>query len=394
MTQYASVLAGTAGSPGFGGDNGLAASATLRSPQGVTVDTAGNIYIADTGNNVIRKITAASGVITTVAGNGTAAFAGDGAAATSASLNAPTRVVVDAAGDLYITDTGNNRLRFVSAASLRISTLAGTGTAATPFTGDGGLATAGTLSAPGGVVIDAFDNAYIADTGDNRVALVNQQTTTLNFGGSNPTVTTAAQSVTVTNFGNLALTVSKLTFPAGFAQAASGGTDCTATTTLAVGASCVIAVTFTPATAGTYSGSVTITDNALNNVASTQSFTVKGVGNSVAVPTKLTISAGNNQTSTPYGTYPVAFQVTVTDAGGNGVVNVPVTFTAPATGASGTFANGTTTVTVTSGTGGVATATAFTANGTRGTVAITAATTTPPLSATFTETIAGSPHPR
>ena len=393
IASYASVLAGTVGSSGFGGDNGLATLATLKAPRGVTLDAAGNIYIADTGNNVIRRITAATGVITTIAGNGSAAFAGDGGAATLASLNAPTRVVVDAAGDLYITDAGNNRIRFVSFASGNISTIAGTGTPATPFTGDGGLATAGTLNAPGGLVLDALDNAYIADTGDNRVARVNEQTTLLNFGGSNQGITSAAQSVTVTNFGNLSLTLSKIAVPSGFAQVASGGSDCSATTTLAAGSSCVIAVAFTPTAPGNYSASVTLTDNALNNTASTQSFTVTGVGDSVSVPAKVTVTAGNNQTVTPYGTLATALQVTVTDPSGNGVAGIPVTFTAPATGASGTFANATNVVTVNSGTGGVTNAPAFTANGTRGTVTVTATTATPALSASFTETIVGSPTP-
>ena len=393
VTAYASVLAGTVGSAGFGGDNGLAGAATLRSPQGVAVDTAGNVYIADTGNNVIRKITLATGVITTIAGNGTAAFAGDGGSAALASLNGPTRVALDAAGDLYIADAGNNRVRFVSAASGRIATLAGTGTAATPFMGDGGLATAATLNAPGGLVVDALDNVYIADTGDNRIARVGEQTTALNFGGTNTNVSTAAQTLTVTNYGNLPLALSRIAFSSGFAQVPSGGTDCTSTSTVAAGASCLVSVTFTPAAAGTYNGTVTLTDNALNNAAATQSVALTGIGNSVAVPAKLVATAGNNQTITPFGSFATLLQAMVTDANGNGVVNVPVTFTAPATGASGTFANGAAAVTTTSGTGGIATATSFTANGTRGTFTVTATTASPALSASFTETIAGSPAP-
>jgi hypothetical protein len=113
----------------------------------------------------------------------------------------------------------------------------------------------------------------------------------------------------------------------------------------------------------------------------------------VAVPANIAVTAGNNQTTTPYGTLAVNLQATVTDASGNGVANVPVTFTAPATGASGTFAGGTNTVIVASGTGGVTNAPVFTANGTRGTFSVTASTATPVLSTTFTETIAGSPKP-
>ena len=115
---------------GFSGDNGPATSAELNYPDGVAVDSAGNLYIADTCNNRIRKVS--NGVITTVAGNGTPGFSGDNGPATSAQLNYPDGVAVDSAGNLYIADTGNNRIRKVSNGV--ITTVAGNGTQATAAT--------------------------------------------------------------------------------------------------------------------------------------------------------------------------------------------------------------------------------------------------------------------
>jgi trimeric autotransporter adhesin len=149
------------------GDNGPATSANTLVPVGVTVDALGNLYIADTGNNRVRRVS--NGVITTVAGNGTQGFSGDGGPATSAQLYAPTRLAVDASGNLYIADTGNNRVRMVSNGA--ITTVAGNGTPG--FSGDGGPAVGAQLS--GGlldVAVDASGNLYIGDSGNNRVRRV------------------------------------------------------------------------------------------------------------------------------------------------------------------------------------------------------------------------------
>jgi len=159
------VVAGN-GMLGFSGDGGPATSAGL-SPQGVAVDAAGNLHIADFGNNRIRKVSP-SGTISTVAGSGTKGFSGDGGAATGASLNGPAGVVVDAAGNLYIADSNNNRIRKVSPSGT-ISTVAGNGTRG--FSGDGGPATSAGLS-PQGVAVDAAGNLYIADTFNSRIRKV------------------------------------------------------------------------------------------------------------------------------------------------------------------------------------------------------------------------------
>jgi sugar lactone lactonase YvrE len=169
-----STVAGN-GTYGFSGDGGPATSAQLASPDGVAVDAAGNLYIADGLNGRIRKVTA-DGVISTVAGNGTYGFSGDGGPATSAQLRNPTSLSVDAAGNLYIADTGNYRVRKVSASGV-ISTVAGDG--ALGYGGDGGPATFAQLNFPQGIAIDAAANVYIADTRNSRIRKVTfmQQTT-------------------------------------------------------------------------------------------------------------------------------------------------------------------------------------------------------------------------
>jgi uncharacterized protein (TIGR03437 family) len=147
----------------YSGDSGAATSAQLNSPQAVAVDSSGNYYVADAGNNVVRKVSA-TGVITTVAGNGTAGSGGDGGAATGAQLSGPQGVALDAAGNLYISDTGNSRVREVSGGT--IATVAGGSTAG--YAGDGNAATSAQLSSPVGLAFDAKGNLYIADT-DNSV---------------------------------------------------------------------------------------------------------------------------------------------------------------------------------------------------------------------------------
>jgi sugar lactone lactonase YvrE len=154
------------GTYGFSGDNGPATSAQLFNPQGVAVDAAGNLYIADTYNNRIRKVS--NGVITTVAGNGTSGSRDENIPATSAQLNWPYGVAVDAAGNIYIANTYNNRVCKVSGGM--ITTVAGNGTHG--YGGDNGPATAAQLSWPDGVAVDAAGNLYIADTDNDRIRKV------------------------------------------------------------------------------------------------------------------------------------------------------------------------------------------------------------------------------
>jgi sugar lactone lactonase YvrE len=163
------TVAGT-GEQGFGGDGGDATSALLDSPSGIAVDSSGNLYIADTGNQRIRMVS--GGTISTMAGTGVAGFSGDGATATSATLNNPVAVAVDSRGYVYIADAGNHRIREIAGAT--ISTVAGNGEQS--YSGDGGLATAAGLDSPNGVAVDASYNLYIGDTLNQRVRMVTYST--------------------------------------------------------------------------------------------------------------------------------------------------------------------------------------------------------------------------
>ncbi len=167
-TGNISAVAGT-GVGGFSGDGGSAATAQLNGPAGLFVDGSGQVYIADRDNHRIRKIDTAGG-ISTVAGTGVGGFSGDGEAATSAQLDAPTGVFVDLAGHLYIADRGNHRVRKVDATSGLISTVAGNGIGG--FSGDGQLAIAAQLDSPNALCADSTGVLYIADSGNHRIRKV------------------------------------------------------------------------------------------------------------------------------------------------------------------------------------------------------------------------------
>ncbi len=162
-----STVAGT-GEQGFGGDGGPATAALLDSPVGLAVDSAGNIYIGDTHNQRVREVVVATGNIATIAGNGTTGFTGDGSTATLAELSYPTAVAVDSKDNVYIADTNNHRIREITGTI--INTVAGDGEQF--FSGDGGLATAAGLDAPNGVAVDTAFNLYIGDTHNQRVRMV------------------------------------------------------------------------------------------------------------------------------------------------------------------------------------------------------------------------------
>ena len=163
-------FAGT-GESGFSGDDGKATEAKLKIPAGLTFDKKGNLYIADRNNHRIRKVDT-RGIITTVAGNGTAGFSGDGGKATQAQLNLPSGVAVDDKGNIYISDRSNNRVRVVDNKGT-ITTFAGNG--GDRYSGDSGPATKAQLSKPFGLALDKKGNLYIADRENNRVRKVNPQ---------------------------------------------------------------------------------------------------------------------------------------------------------------------------------------------------------------------------
>ena len=168
---------------GYSGDGGPASAAKVQGPLGICEDTSGNIYFADGGNNRIRRIDAGTGIITTIIGTGSGAYSGDGGLGISARVYIPRDVMADIYGNLYIADYGNNKIRKYVIATGIITTLAGTGTAGN--SGDGGPATAALLYYPARLAFDGSNNLYIADQFNNRVRKVN-----LTTGIISPTIAT------------------------------------------------------------------------------------------------------------------------------------------------------------------------------------------------------------
>lgn len=169
-TGIITTVAGTPGVQGYSGDNAAATAAKLTLPEGIAFDASGNLYIADTGNNVVRRVDATTGTITTVAGTGVAGYNGDSQAAASAQLSSPWGIAVSANGSIFIADWGNNLVREVLSSNGQIKTVAGTGTQG--FTGDGTAAVGADLNNPQAVALDPAGNLYIADSGNNRVRVV------------------------------------------------------------------------------------------------------------------------------------------------------------------------------------------------------------------------------
>jgi sugar lactone lactonase YvrE len=203
------------------GDGGPATNAQFNFPESVAVDGAGNLYVADWGDNEVRKVSP-GGVITLLAGDGTACqttpSCGDGGAGSDAQLNFPQAVAVDGAGNVYVADTGNNEVRKISPRGV-ITRIAGTGApcATAPACGDGGPATRASLNAPGGVAVDGAGNVYVADTGDNEVRKVSPRGVISRLAGNGKPCATA------TSCGDgAAATSARLNVPVGLAVDSSG----------------------------------------------------------------------------------------------------------------------------------------------------------------------------
>ena len=330
------------GSSGFSGDGGPATSASLTNPFGVALDGTGNLFIADEGSNRIRKVDT-SGIITTVAGNGSSGFSGDGGPAisaslsgpfgvaldgtgnlffadagntasarwtprgsslrwratapdlvagdpatsaslpdggpaTSASLHEPNGVALDGSGNFFIADTLNNRIRKVDTSGI-ITTVAGNGSFG--FSGDGGPATSASLSFPFGVALDGSGNLFIADFSNSRIRkvsflnppAVSLSIADLTFADRPVGTTSTAQTVTLTNNGEGVFTISSITVSGDFAQT----NDCAS---LAASASCTFNVTFTPTAGGARTGILTIDSN---DPSSPQIVALSGTGIAPAV---------------------------------------------------------------------------------------------------------------
>jgi sugar lactone lactonase YvrE len=252
------------GTGGYSGDGGLATEAELNSPRGVVVDRSGNLLIADFSNYRIRRVDAITGIITTVAGNGTNTYSGDGGPATRAGIGSVNEIKLDFLGNLFLSGSSSNqRVRRVDAFTGLITTVAGNG--ATGFGGDGGLATSAELDDPHGIVVDHSGNLFIGDGANNRVRKVPQPP----FEAVSPTNVTfptqvvgtrSTQVITLFNTGTAPLSISSLTI-----GGANGG-DFAQTnycgSSVASGEHCAILVTFAPTGVGRRTATLTIRDNA------------------------------------------------------------------------------------------------------------------------------------
>ena len=266
-TLNISTVAGTGAAcaaPPACGDGGQATAAQLNSPTGIAVDTADDLFIADSGDNLIRRVDGKTQVITTVAFNGLATFTGDGGPATQASMIAPNKVVVDPTGNLYVGGGLDEVVRRIDFASKTVVTVAGNAKQPLPFgfTGDGGPATSATLSNRG-LAINSTGGLYIAD--NNRIRFVQLVPVSvlapanLAFGDQAAGVASAPLPVTLTNSGSDDLLISSIVDANSFSQT----NNCPiAPAPLAPMQSCTINITFTPGAAGPANDTLIITDNA------------------------------------------------------------------------------------------------------------------------------------
>jgi len=261
------------------GDGALAFAATVTNPYGVRVDGAGNVYIADAADERVRKITATTGLISTVAGNGNPCATygcGDGALATdpSVAISTPAAIALDAAGDVYIVATGESTIRKISASTGMISTIVGNGTActtaATTGCGDGTAANSATaeLYQPLDVALDGTGNLYIADFFDNLVRKVSTggdiqfaTATTAGIGDA----TDGTQTATLNNIGNATLTITNQASLTSDFQLGNPTSDgCSTASSVGAGSSCLVGAMFTPQasdSSGVVTGAIVTTDN-------------------------------------------------------------------------------------------------------------------------------------
>lgn len=283
------TIAGLGGLAGYSGDGGPAANAQLYNPYAVAVDPAGNVFIAEYTNCRIREINAVTGIITTVAGTGGCGFTGDGLA-TSTAINGPQGIAVDANDNLFIGDSNNQRVRWVSPNGI-MTTIAGTGGAG--FNGDGMLATTATLYYPTGTAIDPAGNILVADDFNSRVRsisafpAVGTSVGNLAFGLTSVGSTSTPQTFSVSALGPV--TISNISTSANYSEA----DNCPAN--LANGTTCTMYVYFVPTGAGTLTGNVTINSNGFFNQTNTVGLT--GLGSAISL-TGAPVSFGNQLVKT------------------------------------------------------------------------------------------------
>jgi MYXO-CTERM domain-containing protein len=263
-TTYRTITQVGNGTAGYSGDGGLNTSAQLDGPTGMAMDAANFIYVADSGNHVVRK-TLLTGTtpnpISTVAGTpGSAGNLGDGSPAVEARLASPHGVQVDPAGNIYISDLDSRVVRKVDAATGLISTIAGTTAAGSG--GDGGPASSAPLNAPSGILLDDLGNLYVADAQGAAIRKVDVSSApSLAFAATPVGAASAPQLVTVLNLGNSPATLGGISAPANYSLGGPG-TSCRLSggQTLDPATSCSLGIAFTPTAGGNLDGSLVLTD--------------------------------------------------------------------------------------------------------------------------------------
>jgi sugar lactone lactonase YvrE len=267
------TFAGNGTNSGPLGDGGPATGATLNFPEDDAADTAGNLYIADAAGHRIRKVDP-NGIITTYAGTGIAGFSGDDGPATQAEFNNPSGVSLDAAGDVYVSDYFNSRIRRVDTHGV-IKTIAGHGVGGN--SGDGGPATKAGMQ-QFSVTIDSSGSLFLPDYYGRRVRKVDVSQSAVNFASQNVGTVSSSQEAIVTNTGNQHIEFTGLSLAGDFEQLTGTARDCTDTTFLGAGYSCALRITFSPTAAGSLTGSATVTDNSLSLPGTKQTVSLSGTG--------------------------------------------------------------------------------------------------------------------
>jgi hypothetical protein len=349
---------------GYAGDGGPATQAELFLPFGIDLDSAGNLYISDSQNSIVREVNS-GGTISTIAGecpNGTcqAGYSGDGGPATGAQLAFPVGVAFDSAGELFIVDAYNSAIRKVDVSG-NIWTVAGDGPGSNVvksqsesgfrwksgngthnltktghafgmqgISGGNGVATSSPLDLPASVIVDNSGSFYVPDADAYVVWKVDVTTSLLAFGNELVGGASDPQSVTIVDAGNASLNLSQISVASGFTNVSAGQTACTTQNAINVGGNCGVAITFNPTETGSYNGSLTITDDAFN---SPQSASLTGTG-TVNLPVDTALGylkapPANLQVGGAVGTIEVGVYLSNSNLDTNSTASITVTISGP-----------------------------------------------------------------
>jgi hypothetical protein len=325
QTQVWSIIAGSEGTDGNSGDGGQAVAAQIGNPSGLATDSLGNLYISDNEYNVIRKVDLTTGIITTVAGTTVSGYSGDGGPATAAQIGFVYNMTTDPAGILYFADATYNVVRQIVPSTGIINTIAGNGSAS--YSGDGGSATAASLNSPGFMSIDSSGNLYVADQSLTVIRELATSPGYLGLGSVSFGSSSSPASILIENRGLQDVLFSASPSITGDFTVAAGNTCGKATTTLAPGANCSVPIIFTPTAPGSRTGTLTLADN---GITTSQLVNLTGTGldetPSISVscsPSPITYGTGSTCTTVVGGgaTGTVAWTINGSYAWGTSTIN-------------------------------------------------------------------------